>query len=226
MKVQVIGYQNQQDFKITEKATKSSIQDLKKFFNTNLNFLNVYLVYSRAELDRLFGFKTREWMVASAGIEKDGLGILAPSVIERYSKLSQRDFPKLIKHELVHRFIPKIAKGFFVPKWLDEGTAIFLANQVIQKLKPADLSPIGIMKKLDTNKHWRKHIGQGAYNMSGLLVEFLVKHYGSEELIRLLGDLPKEYSFKEFAMTFSKVFNQTMEQVEEEFNYELGHRKW
>ena len=87
-----------------------------------------------------------------------------------------------------------IAKGG-APVWLNEGLAIFLANQ----------KKISSLEKSAKTITFFRNSGKEVYD-SGLLVRRLIKVYGKKRLLALLNNLHYGISEKKFNAIFKKIY--------------------
>jgi len=176
-----------------------AMEELKEFYqiNWNENTPFIFLVDTREDYDKLNGFKTEPWVVAS--VQQNGILMLSPESYEKESihKYSDDEYYSLIKHELSHLFYNIFSKNNYYPVWLDEGFAIYSSGQLATKKKP---------KKLKKFLDYYSQGGEGVYEESGFVVEGLIKKFGKEkvlEFVKLLSNVRGEKIFKE---AFEKFF--------------------
>ena len=110
--------------------TREGINLIKKAFKYNQEFFNkkilkfeIILVYSRAEMDKLWGEKTKDYVAGFA--KKKRIIIFSPSVIEKETCWKKRDFYTTLIHEINHLFFREITRTY-KPLWLCEGLATYL----------------------------------------------------------------------------------------------------
>lgn len=173
--------------------------ELDSFFRLNWehNRPNLILVPDRKTIDALKGKKTEAWLVG--WVNGTDAYLLSDKNYEKESnhKYSDKEYFALIKHELAHCFSDIISNFSRKPVWLLEGISIFLSGQNKFKTKPKKLS-----KFIDFYDKCRKEV----YHESGFAVEFLVKKYGKEKLLKLLKKAKEADSKEDFANLFKSIY--------------------
>lgn len=165
-----------------ERLVSSNLEKLNKFYKIKNPRINLELIYSRKEFNDKIGRQTPKWMVGVA--LKNKIYLFSPLVIEKISSHKKSELDKIITHELCHIFNNKINKEIL--SWVDEGTALFLANQ--KKIKD--------FKKLDwcffINNFLTKNIGfqffvkHNGYKISYLAVKTIIEKRGINKLLDLI----------------------------------------
>ena len=89
-----------------------------------------------------------------------------------------------------------IEKGF-IPKWLNEGICIYVSGQNKFKKKP---------KFFNEFLNFSKNIKKEIYRESGFIVEYLLKEYGHEKIIKLLNESKKIKDEKDFKDKFEEIY--------------------
>lgn len=185
-----------------KKVYDSSMKDLGKFFRINWteNKPSILLISDRKTVDLFIGRKTENWIVG--WVNGNFVCLLDRKNYEKESchEYSDSEYSALIKHELAHLFtqiISKIRNKPSYPKWLFEGIAIYLSGQNAFKKRPEKFS-----KFLD----FYEKVGKGIYHESGFVVEFLVKKFGRQKLIKLLKSIKEIDSKKEFNKKFKEIY--------------------
>ena len=183
-----------------EEYYNKAMKELDDFFKINweYNKPRIILVPDRKTIDSLRGKKTEPWIVGWAS--RTNVFLLNPKKFEKESnhKYSNEKFSALIKHEICHCFLDVVAKGYSQkPRWLIEGVCIYLSGQNKFKNKPSQLKEF---------LKYEENVGLSVYRESGFALEFLIKKYGKNKLIKLLKSLSKIKSKKEFATLFKKIY--------------------
>lgn len=182
-----------------EKVYKRSIKELNEFFNLKWqeNLPRLILVTDRKTIDTLRRYKTEPWLVGWANNEN--IYILDYINYERESnhKYSDKEYFGLIKHELAHSFTDKITNNLQKPIWLLEGLALYLDGRNDPNKKPK--------KFKNFIKHYDKFNFE-VYKESGYAIQFLVKKYGKNKLIKLLKESKNIDSSKDFAKLFKRMY--------------------
>jgi hypothetical protein len=184
-----------------EKIYKEGMNELNDFFELgwNRNLSKIFLVSDRNSIDALLGRKTEDFVVGWADKNND-IYLLCKENYEKESShtYSDEEYFALLKHELTHCFA-KVVSGFSKnPIWLFEGVSIFLSGQNELKIKPEKYNFF-----LDSYNDHKKDI----YKEAGFAVEFLVKEYGKEKLIKLIKKAKEIDSKNDFAKLFETIYN-------------------
>jgi hypothetical protein len=185
--------------KILEEMYKKAMKELNEFYELNweYNLPNVIILESREELNNFWGEKTEDWLVAFA--EKQTTFILSRENYEKESshKYSYEEYFSILKHELGHLFFGHLSNKKDYPYWLNEGTQLFIANQLKSKKAINQFSNF-----INHYNKWEKSV----YQESGFAVEFLVTKFGKSKLINLIKGLSQIESEEEFNRLFKKIY--------------------
>lgn len=173
---------------------EKTIQDYNEFFKITLQKeFKIYMIHYREEMDILQGKKTEDWL---KGCTQDyGTKIFLYDYNYYYKETGKNFHAKeLLKHEIAHVYVAEIRNRGFVPRWLNEGLAYYLANQQISN------GPIKeIVNCIDSHETFIvEH-----YKSSGKLVILLINKYGKEKIINLLKSSTNP---NEFFSAFKKVY--------------------
>jgi len=166
----------------------SNLKKLSKFYKTNCPEMSFELVYSREEFNNKVGRQTPEWM---AGVVlKNKIYLFSPLVIEKVSTHKKSKLNEIITHELCHIFNNKINKEILT--WIDEGIALFLANQ--KKLKDFKKSDWRFFVDSFLNKNidlqdFAKYEG---YKISYWTIRTIADTFGVNKLLDLIKINPKQ----------------------------------
>lgn len=199
---------------------KKGYLQASKFFNAKIPKIKLILVYSRKELDDLFGRQTLDWFVGYANSSNE-IFILSLSVWEQESSHSRNEFNKTLCHEIAHLFIRQIHRSY-EPVWLDEGLAYIIAEQKVklQKNSYPNLQNPNIMFLLDTKKNWEQTIAKepdAPYAISFSLVDFLIRRFGKQKIFQLLTRLNGRYHKMKFCQKMEEVYEKSIDEVMKEF---------
>jgi hypothetical protein len=180
------------------------MKELDDFFGLNWkrNKPKIFLVKDRESINKLMGMKTQDWIVGWAN--NQDVFVLDKDTYEKESchTYSDDEYFRLIKHELAHVFT-RVYSGIFnksiEPDWLWEGVAIYLSDQNKTKKKPNQLNEF-LQHYSQDNKN------SSVYKESGFAIEFLVKNFGKQKLLKLIKSL-KEINYKDkFAKKFKEIY--------------------
>lgn len=156
-----------------EKATLK----FNDFFGITLQKkFKIYMIHSREEMDIIQEKKTEDWL---KGCTKDYGTKIFIYDFNYYYKETGKSFnsQKLLKHEITHVYVAEIRNKGFVPRWLNEGLAYYLAKQQISNKSIEE-----IVNCIDSHENFIvEH-----YGSSGRLVTMLIEKYGKEKIINLL----------------------------------------
>jgi len=147
----------------------------QKFFKIKkIPLFKIIFVYSRKEMDKLWGAKTQNYV--SGFSKKTKIIIFSPDSIEKYTCWKKSDFYSTLVHEINHRFFVDIV-GTSKPLWLSEGVASYVQTNKIKKKLIIPLSLLG------TNFN---NSGIKAYDYAKQFIRYLIKRYKKEKLIQLI----------------------------------------
>ncbi|MBU2472693.1 MAG: hypothetical protein ABII95_00155 [Patescibacteria group bacterium] len=184
---------------------KSFQKELSGFFGINVELPMVSFINSRKEIDKIWGRKTEEWFVAWA--KDNNIFILNPKIYTKESSHKNIEhFWKVLKHEYSHLYYKEITNNGR-PKWLNEGLACYLANQV--KEKPTKKESLKIFEYYQKGD-WL------VYRVGYFWVKLLIDKFGKKKLLKLLKKMNSQTAEKEFAKIFYRVYG--FKFSEEEFN--------
>ncbi|MBU2104236.1 MAG: hypothetical protein KKF67_00460 [Nanoarchaeota archaeon] len=195
-----------------EGGYKKAMRELNEFFGISWdkNTPRIILLKNRNEIDKFVGNKTEDWFVGTA--EEKNIILLDRKNYEKESchKYSDEEYIALIKHELCHLFFRILSKEISMPKWLDEGVAIYLAGQLKFKKIP---------DKFSNFLRFYSKGGKGVYQESGFVVELLVKKFGKQRLLKLIKSLKSVNSEEDFKEQFKKIYGFNL-------NYQEINKLW
>jgi len=177
-----------------EKFLSKTEKDLAKFFGIKIDKPKIFFVNSRKDMDKIWSEKTEDWF--SGWAVNSNIFILHPEKFNKESSHKKIDFWKTLKHEYVHLYFTKLT-GCRYPKWLNEGLACYLADQV--KVK------IGVDKSVRVFSYFKKYDSM-IYFTGYFWVKLLIKNFGHKKLLKLLKQLKPDLTEKKFANIFYKVY--------------------
>lgn len=214
-----INWINGKITKTLEKEVLSVIDELEAKLGIKLDFIiQVRFHKSRTSYEKqLEKHNTQNWEVGNTS-ENNEIDIFHPDVFEDESSHKREDFLKILKHEITHIYIKKLANSKAVPMWLNEGLAMYLAGQVKQYRNKTGLYiETEYASKLSSPSGWNKYADHDAYRFACLFVNFLVTKYGLEPIIRLIKSIPQNYYRSSFEKIFNEIFKTTIAEAEEKF---------
>lgn len=198
---------------------KNGYDFLINFFGFSIKNIKIYLLYSRKDINKIWGSKTPKWLCGfTKNQEKNIIYLLSPSVSKKLSNHTIPQIHKTIIHEIAHLFIKKI--NTYVIRWLNEGLASFLAKQKQKKIiKESDWEYL--LKQsfiINPNLEWLSIAKKSSYKISYLFVSFLIKKYGKNKIIKLLKINCRKKIFKD---GIEKILNTDVEELKKLFEKEI-----
>lgn len=192
---------NSKKDKLVENMYKRAMKELREFYGLNwkVNLPQVILLKNRIEIDKFWGGKTEDWVIAFA--EKQMIFMLDRKKYKKESshQYSKESYYRTLKHELGHLFFGVLSNNCDKPAWLNEGVQYFVANQIKSKIFPKNFS------KFIENYGW-KNWKKDSYSESGFAVKILVEKFGKQKLLKLIKSLKDIGSEKEFKKSFKKIY--------------------
>lgn len=177
---------------------------LSDFFGIKALDINLVILESREDINKLKGHKTEPWVIGFT-IENN-LYILNPDKTKNLLLPEEVDYQKLITHEATHIFYENISNGEDYPIWLNEGLACYLGKQNLSNPNPTDFILIdNYFEKIDKN----------GFSVGCYFVYELIKDFGNNKIKRLINsfkkynqNLTKNDFYFEFEKTYKKPFNE------------------
>ncbi|MDD4937569.1 MAG: hypothetical protein PHX34_00905 [Candidatus Shapirobacteria bacterium] len=182
---------------------KKSLDELNQFFGFNwiYNTPKIFIIESRKQFDQLLNRKTENWLVGNAS--NYSIHLLDRNKFETESdyKYSDEKYIALLKHELCHLFFSKVSNGTYNPKWLNEGTSLYLSNQNKLRKKIPD-------KFRNFLKFYAKDVvgKDTVYDESGFVVETLVKKFGKKKILNLIKSCSISNTKDKFKKSFKDIY--------------------
>lgn len=180
-----------------------SIDELGEFFEINwvYNRPECLILDSRKEMDewhkKSYGTETQDWMVGFANGNRK-ICLLNHKNLETESrhKYTKPEYAALVKHETCHLFFGIMCKKDW-PRWLDEGTSIFLADQL--KFKKG-------LEKFEDFLDATYKTNESVYKESGFAVELLIKNFGKDKYMELLKANRDAETYEDFKKKFEEIY--------------------
>lgn len=180
-----------------KKSVLSAYEKNKLFFGSSLaNKIKVQILYSRAEMDSVLGFKTESWVVGAT--PKGTICIFSPKIFDKVSGHPVSNFDPVLTHELAHIFTDELFR-FYQPKWLHEG----LAGHVAEQYKNKYPKKISDFEKLHTKEDWGK---DPKYTQASCFTTFLIEKFGKEQFLRFLKNLSENEEARKTFVAFTELF--------------------
>ena len=176
----------------TKGILESSYQKISRFLEDSLtNVVNVYIVDSDNEFHSLVGNSFPDWGVGCAIPEQGVIVLKSPLHFKYYQSFSQ-----VVTHELAHVFLGKFSRGKSIPRWLDEGFAMYQSHEwsigrdvaVARAVLTGSILPLS---QIETVNAFGQSKAELAYTESFLAMSYLYHEYGvgtEKELLTYLAN--------------------------------------
>jgi hypothetical protein len=162
-------------------------QQVIKLLKDSLDYKpSVYLLDNLNDFNNLIAGKFPDWGAAAAIPEKRIIVVKSP---EKFNV--NKDLKELLVHEYVHLITAHKAGYREVPRWLDEGLAMYISmewswSDNLAMSKAAVFGNLILISEIDKVNRFNENKAQVAYATSYLAVEYLVDAYGSNAVNNLL----------------------------------------
>lgn len=204
--------------KVIKKDGEKALAELENKLKISTDFpIVIRLHETRAKYEKQMGRKTEDWEVGNTSADNT-IDIIHPNSFEKHSSHPKSDFIKILKHEMVHIFMKKIAGESAIPLWLNEGITMYLADQVEKyKNQRGYYIEENYAAKLSTDFGWNTYSNYDAYRYACLFTCFLVEKYSLEKILKLLRSLNKNYYQPVFEKKFKKILGIELSEEEKDF---------
>lgn len=186
--------------------------------------VGLFIAPSFQSFTRLTGGAVPHWGEAVADPIRQIIVIKSP----RWARPSDA-LRTIVIHELIHLMTGQMAGPVRVPRWLNEGLAIYFSGET-QYLEARQVSRAQLTRQLiplesiDAVLSFEQNKAHLAYAESFLAVSFLIEQYGENSIPILLNHLRKSGDFR---MAFQKTYGQPFFQFEKEWRYYLKEKyRW
>jgi hypothetical protein len=177
----------------------------KDFAKIEIPKFDIKIVYSRKELNEIWGSETPDYVSAFA--KDDKIVIFSYGAFDKETKWSKEKFEEALIHEINHLFYQELRDDEYDPLWLSEGLATFMQHK---KKKYDYKDKKNIDKKILTQSF--EEMNEDSYQIFTLFVEFLVLNYGEEKILDFIEELKNGKSIeKSFVNIYKKSFDELIE---------------
>jgi hypothetical protein len=198
------------------RAYEKAMDKSSKFFEIRwvLNRPKVYIMANRETMKALRERKVADWI--GGWTDENAIYILNVNKCKLTKKVKARvlreGYLSDLTHEIAHLFFLKVAKTHDTnPIWLWEGVSRYLdghtkpsKDKEIARFHPSKFEDF--LEYYDRHKLPGKENEAGVYRESGFVVEFLVKNYGKEKLLRLIRSIKDAGNEAAFAKKFKNIY--------------------
>lgn len=180
----------------------------KNFLKIEIPKFEIRIVYSRKDFDKLWGSKTLDYV--SAFTKEDNIVIFSYEVFDKETKWPKEKFEEALIHEINHLFYQELRDDEYDPLWLSEGLATFMQHK---KKRCKYKKQLKITKEILTQSF--EEMTEDSYQIFTLFVEYLVKKYGKDNLLKFINELKKG---KDVNLCFMEVYKRSFEELIEDGN--------
>lgn len=169
---------------------ESSYQKISDFLEDSLtDVVSVYVADTEAEFVSMVGNSFPDWGIGCAIPARNLIILKSPLRFKYY-----RPFSQVITHELAHIFLGKFSVEKMVPRWLDEGFAMYQSQEwrigqdiaVARAVLTGSILPLSQIESVNAFKESKAQL---AYTESFLAVSYLYGEYGEGTVKELVTHL-------------------------------------
>jgi hypothetical protein len=177
----------------------------KDFAKIEIPKFDVKMVYSREELNKIWGDETLDYV--SAFTKDDNIVIFSYGVFDKETKWSKEKFEEALIHEINHLFYQELRDDEYDPLWLSEGLATFMQH----KKKKYEYKEKKIINKKILIQSFEE-MTEDSYQIFTLFVEFLILNYGEEKILDFINELKEGNNLENsFVKIYGKSFDELIE---------------
>ena len=171
---------------------ESSYQRISDFLEDSLSgAVSVYVTDSEEEFVALVGNSFPDWGVACAIPGRNMIVLKSPTRFKYY-----RPFSQVVTHELAHIFLGELSGEGRVPRWLDEGFAMYHSQEwrigqdlaVARAVLTGSILPLSQIESVNAFKESKAQL---AYTESFLAVSYLYGEFGEGTVKELVDHLSR-----------------------------------
>jgi len=169
---------------------ESSYQKISDFLEESFTgVVSVYVADTEEEFGLILGNSFPEWGVGCAIPSRNLIVLKSPIRFKYY-----RPFSQVVTHELAHILLGKLSRGKRIPRWLDEGFAMYQSQewrvgQDIAVARAVLTGSILPLSQIESVNAFRESKAQLAYTESFLAVSYLYSEYGEGTVKELVTHL-------------------------------------
>ncbi|UCB52005.1 MAG: hypothetical protein JSV10_08435 [Candidatus Zixiibacteriota bacterium] len=175
-----------------ETILESSYQRISDFLEDSLtDAITIYVVDDEEEFVAMVGNTFPDWGVACAIPGRNLIILKSPTQFKYY-----RPFSQVVSHELAHIFLGELSGKGRVPRWLDEGFAMYHSQEwrigqdvaVARAVLTGSILPLSQIESVNA---FRESKAQLAYTESFLAVSYLYREFGEGTVKELVDHLSR-----------------------------------
>ena len=170
-----------------QKTLDSSYRRLSDFFGDSATpQAMVFVTQNDKEFDSLVGGSFPDWGIAAA-VPEQNLIVLKSPIKYGYSQ----DLPRVLMHELAHLYLGNKVNRQNFPRWLDEGFAMYMAEEWRWSLdlsiaKAVFTNSILNLVVIDSVNSFNSPKAHLAYLESFLAINYFIQQYGEDNFKQLI----------------------------------------
>lgn len=199
---------------------QSSYGRMSRFLEDSLTeTVSVYVVDSEEEFVSKVGESFPDWGIGCAVPERSLIVLKSPLTFKYH-----RPFAQVVTHELAHIFLGRLSRGKRIPRWLDEGFAMYQSQEwrIGQDVAVARAVITGSLLRLsqiESVNAFKESKAQLAYTESFLAVSYLYQEFGEGTVRELVAHLAKGSSMD---VAFMRTIGTTYLSFQLEFETYVG----
>ena len=211
------------NFSIKNQSLKVQNEDIINVMNNHIVYMNSkfgnikkepFTIIISNKDNHLSNNNTWNW---SLGITRNNTIIIKD--ISK-SHISKSKLMEVLKHELNHLYLNRLNASLEIPRWFEEGFAMYYANEnslsnkliIANNIKNSDIFNMEILNKR-FNSNSKKQFNF-AYAYSQILFEDIIQNYSEEVLTQIILDI-------RFGESFDKVFYNNILLTPNDYNKEM-----
>jgi hypothetical protein len=184
----------------------------------------IYITPSKKVFDQIAGSDFPKWSDGFAAPLKNLIILKSPNWMPPGT-----DIEAIAIHELTHIILNRAAKGNVIPRWFNEGLAVFYSGEkgyaastlISKALLTSSIIPLG---DIDEVLQFHKEKAQLAYQQSYLAVDYLFRHYGKEAVKYIIDKLGEGIDLNQ---AFIEVIDRDLWEFEDEwYQYIKQKHRW
>lgn len=157
--------------------------------DTAAGVIRVHVADSEEEFVSIVGKGFPEWGIACAIPSRDLIVLKSPFRFEYH-----RPFSQVVTHELAHILLGRLARGRRIPRWLDEGYAMYQSREWrigddIAVARAVLTGSVLRLSQIESVNAFKESKAQLAYTESFLAVSYLYREFGRGTVEELVGHL-------------------------------------
>jgi len=187
----IIHYQQNdlQNSKDILNSLQSSYVRLSREIGVTLDSAFIYIAPTKKVFDQIVGKDFPKWGDGLAAPVKNLIILKSPNWMP-----PETDNAAIAIHELTHIMLNRAARGNPIPRWFNEGLAVFYSGEkgyaastlISKALVTSSIIPLS---DIDEVLQFHKEKAQLAYQQSYLAIDYLFRHYGSDAVKHIIHKL-------------------------------------